>query len=145
LLKETKSWGIDVVRTELKEIDPPKDVQETMNKVVKAENEKIAAVDYATATETRADGERRAAIKMAEGASKAVEIEAKAKAEAIRLVNESADKYFKGNAQLLKKYEVTEASLKDNAKIILTEKGIQPVIIFGDEKVVPLNIKKGKE
>ena len=145
LLKETKSWGIDVVRTELKEIDPPKDVQETMNKVVKAENEKIAAVDFATAKETQADGERRAAIKMAEGASKAVEIEAKAKAEAIRLVNESADKYFKGNAQLLKKYEVTEASLKDNAKIILTEKGIQPVIIFGDEKVVPLNIKKGKE
>lgn len=144
LLKETKSWGIDVVRTELKEIDPPKDVQETMNKVVKAENEKIAAVDYATATETRADGERRAAIKMAEGASKAVEIEAKAKAEAIRLVNESADKYFKGNAQLLKRYEVTEASLKDNAKIILTEKGIQPVIIFGDEKVVPLSIKKGQ-
>src|SRR3989344_4705455 len=145
LIKETKHWGIDVVRTELKEIDPPKDVQETMNKVVKAENEKIAAVDYATARETQADGERRAAIKMAEGASKAVEIEAKAKAEAIRLVNESADKYFKGNAQLLKKYEVTEASLKDNAKIILTEKGIQPVIIFGDEKVVPLNIKKGKE
>ena len=145
LMRETKTWGIDVVRTELKEINPPKDVQETMNKVVKAENEKIAAVDYATATETRADGERRAAIKMAEGASKAVEIEAKAKAEAIRLVNESADKYFKGNAQLLKRYEVTEASLKDNAKIILTEKGIQPVIIFGDEKVVPLNIKKVKE
>ncbi|HPS45226.1 MAG TPA: SPFH domain-containing protein, partial [Treponemataceae bacterium] len=37
LLKETHSWGISVVRTELKEIDPPKDVQETMNKVVKAE------------------------------------------------------------------------------------------------------------
>src|SRR3989344_6384828 len=138
LIKETKSWGIDIVRTELKEIDPPKDVQETMNKVVKAENEKIAAVDYATATETRADGERRAAIKMAEGASKAVEIEAKAKAEAIRLVNESADKYFKGNAQLLKRYEVTEQSLVNNSKIILTEKGINPVIIFGDEKVVPI-------
>jgi regulator of protease activity HflC (stomatin/prohibitin superfamily) len=28
------------MRTELKEIEPPKDVQETMNKVVKAENEK---------------------------------------------------------------------------------------------------------
>src|SRR3989338_3949354 len=94
LIKETKNWGIDVVRTELKEIDPPKDVQETMNKVVKAENEKIAAVDYATARETQADGERRAAIKVAEGSSKAVEIEAKAKAEAIKLVNESADKYF---------------------------------------------------
>src|SRR3989338_2606807 len=131
LIKETKHWGIDVVRTELKEIDPPKDVQETMNKVVKSENEKIAAVDYATATETRADGERRAAIKVAEGSSRAVEIEAKAKAEAIKLVNESADKYFKGNAQLLKQYEVVQESLKNNSKIILTEKGIQPVIVFG--------------
>ena len=138
LLKETKHWGIDVVRTELKEIDPPKDVQETMNKVVKAENEKIAAVDYATARETQADGERRASIKVAEGSAKAVEIEAEAKEEAIRLVNESADKYFKGNAQLLKQYEVTEESLKNNSKIILTEKGIQPVIILGDEKAVPI-------
>ncbi|HBG23493.1 MAG TPA: paraslipin, partial [Rikenellaceae bacterium] len=46
---ETKGWGIEIVRTELKQIDPPKDVQETMNKVVKAENEKIAAIDSATA------------------------------------------------------------------------------------------------
>ncbi|MBR9682922.1 SPFH/Band 7/PHB domain protein, partial [Candidatus Woesearchaeota archaeon] len=45
LKKETQNWGIEVVRTELKEIDPPKDVQDTMNKVVKAENEKIAAKD----------------------------------------------------------------------------------------------------
>ncbi|HET6496386.1 MAG TPA: SPFH domain-containing protein, partial [Thermoleophilia bacterium] len=50
---ETASWGIEVLRTELKEIDPPRDVQETMNKVVKAENEKIAAIDYATAVETQ--------------------------------------------------------------------------------------------
>ena len=40
LKEETASWGIAIVRTELKEIDPPKDVQDTMNKVVKAENEK---------------------------------------------------------------------------------------------------------
>ena len=64
---ETTHWGIDIVRTELKEIDPPQDVQETMNKVVKAENEKVAAVDFATATETMADGARRAEIKKAEG------------------------------------------------------------------------------
>ena len=53
---ETQSWGIEIVRIELKEIDPPKDVQETMNKVVKAENEKIAAIDSATAAETVAMG-----------------------------------------------------------------------------------------
>ena len=44
LRQETGSWGLEIVRTELKEINPPKDVQETMNKVVKAENEKVAAV-----------------------------------------------------------------------------------------------------
>src|SRR4030066_1607702 len=60
LREETGSWGIESVRTELKEIDPPPDVQETMNKVVKAENEKIAAIDFATATETGADGLKRA-------------------------------------------------------------------------------------
>lgn len=142
LMRETKNWGIEVVRTELKEIDPPKDVQETMNKVVKAENEKIAAVDYATAKETQADGERRAAIKIAEGGAKAVEIEARAKAEAIKLVNESADKYFKGNAQLLKKFEVTQESLQKNSKIIITEKGIQPVILFGEERVIPIKAQR---
>jgi len=36
LKTETKNWGIDIMRTELKVIDPPQDVQETMNKVVKA-------------------------------------------------------------------------------------------------------------
>ncbi len=49
------------------QIDPRQDVQETMKKVVKAENEKIAAMDYATATETQTDGQRRAEIKKAEG------------------------------------------------------------------------------
>lgn len=142
LMRETKTWGIDVVRTELKEIDPPKDVQETMNEVVKAENEKIAAIDFATSKETQADGERRAAIKIAEGNARAVEIDAHAKAEAIKLVNESADRYFKGNAQLLKQLEVTEESLKRNSKIILTEKGIQPVILFGEDKVVPIKMQK---
>ena len=65
LKMETTNWGIDIVRTELKQIDPPADVQETMNKIVKAENEKIAAIDFATAAETAADGQKRAEIKKA--------------------------------------------------------------------------------
>ena len=52
LAEETKSWGLEIVRTELKEINPPADVQETMNKVVKASNERVAAIDFATARET---------------------------------------------------------------------------------------------
>jgi regulator of protease activity HflC (stomatin/prohibitin superfamily) len=119
LLEETKDWGIDIVRTELKEIDPPKDVQETMNKIVKAENEKMAAIDYATAVETRADGEKRAEIKKAEGVKTARILHAEGEAQAIALVNEAAEKYFVGNAQLLRRIEAAEVALRDNAKIIL--------------------------
>ena len=119
LRDETSKWGIDIVRTELKEIDPPKDVQETMNKVVKAENEKVAAVDFATATETTADGVKRAEIKKAEGIKQAKILEAEGEAQAIQLVNEAADRYFIGNAQLLRKLQTTETALRNNAKIVV--------------------------
>jgi len=119
LMEETNKWGIDIVRTELKEIDPPRDVQETMNKVVKAENEKVAAVDFATAAETNADGVKRAAIKKAEGIKQANILEAEGEAQAIKLVNEAAEAYFVGNAQLLRKLQATEKSLQNNAKIVV--------------------------
>jgi len=119
LREETGSWGIEIVRTELKEIDPPKDVQETMNKVVKAENEKIAAIDYATATETMADGARRAEIKKADGVRQGRILEAEGEAQAIKLVNEAAQQYFVGNAQLLRRLETVEKSLMHNSKIVV--------------------------
>ncbi|MDD3345322.1 MAG: SPFH/Band 7/PHB domain protein [Candidatus Omnitrophica bacterium] len=119
LCEETASWGLEIVRTELKEIDPPKDVQETMNKVVKAENEKISAIDFATATETAADGQKRAEIKKAEGIKQARILQAEGEAEAIKLVNEAAERYFVGNAQLLRKLEAVEKALQDNAKIVV--------------------------
>lgn len=119
LCEETKHWGIEIVRTELKEIDPPKDVQETMNKVVKAENEKIAAIDFATATETAADGQKRAEIKKAEGVRQAKILQAEGEAEAIRLVNEAAERYFVGNAQVLRKLQAVETALQNNAKIVV--------------------------
>jgi regulator of protease activity HflC (stomatin/prohibitin superfamily) len=130
LSTETKSWGLEIVRTELKEINPPADVQETMNKVVKASNEKIAAIDFATARETQADGERRAAIKVAEGQRQSAILQAEGlrqakitvaegEAQAIKLVNEAADQYFKGNAQLLRRLQAVEQSLTNNTKIVV--------------------------
>lgn len=138
LSTEAARWGIDIVRTELKEIDPPKDVQETMNKVVKAENEKIAAVDFATARETVADGERRAEIKKAEGVRQAKILEAQGEAEAIRLVNEAAEKYFVGNAQILRRLQALETALQGNAKIIVpSDKDL--VNVIGDMAgIVPI-------
>jgi regulator of protease activity HflC (stomatin/prohibitin superfamily) len=139
---ETQSWGIEIVRTELKEIDPPKDVQETMNKVVKAENEKIADVDSATAAETVADGVKRAKIKEAEGFKQSKILHAEGEAEAIKLVNEAANKYFIGNAQLLRKLEAMETSLEKNSKIVIPT-GSELVNIIGDMAgAVPIDLKK---
>ncbi len=138
LARETKNWGMEIVRTELKEIDPPKDVQETMNKVVKAENEKVAALDFANAMERQADGKKRAAIKEAEGIKQAKILAAEGEAEAIRLVNEAANTYFVGNAQLLRKLEALEKSLSQNAKIVVPT-GTELVNVIGEMAgVLPL-------
>jgi len=142
LHKETQNWGIEIIRTELKQIDPPMDVQETMNKVVKAENEKIAAIDSATAAETVADGVKRAKIKEAEGYKRAKILHAEGEAEAIKLVNEAADKYFVGNAQLLRKIEAVEASLEKNAKIVVPT-GTELINIIGKMAgIVPIDRKQ---
>jgi regulator of protease activity HflC (stomatin/prohibitin superfamily) len=143
LIKETVSWGIDIVRAELKQIDPPKDVQDTMNKIVKAENEKIAAIDYATAAETTADGKKRASIKEAEGIKQAKILQAEGEAEAIRLVNEAANKYFVGNAQLLKRLDTVQTSLEKNSKVIVAG-NTELVNVIGDlAGVVPLKVRDG--
>jgi regulator of protease activity HflC (stomatin/prohibitin superfamily) len=145
LVEETGSWGIEIVRTELKEIDPPKDVQETMNKVVKAENEKISAIDYATATETAADGQKRAEIKKAEGVKQARILEAEGEAAAIKLVNEAAEHYFVGNAQVLRKLEAVEKSLVNNAKIVIPS-NTELVNVIGEMAgVLPLKQETTKE
>lgn len=144
---ETKEWGIRIVRVELKEIEPPIDVQETMNQVIKAENSKQSAIDFANAAETNADGVKRAEVKRAEGIkqalilkaegdAQAIERVAKARATEIQLVNEAAEKYFIGNAQELKKLEVTQASLERNSKVVITEKGISPTIVLNETENV---------
>ena len=131
LTVETQSWGIEIIRTELKEISPPKGVQEAMNNVVVANNQKIAAIDFATATETKADGEKRAMIKQAEGKRQSKILEAEGDAQAIKLVNEAANAYFIGNAQLLKQLQTVTESLQANSKIVIPT-GQSLVNVVGD-------------
>jgi ABC-type antimicrobial peptide transport system permease subunit len=131
LRDETAHWGIEIVRTELKEIDPPKDVLETMNKVVKAENEKVAAIDFATATETMADGARRAEIKKADGVKQGRILQAEGEAQAIKLIYEASNQYFVGNAQLLRRLETAEKCLLSNAKVVIPT-GSQLVNVIGE-------------
>ena len=133
--KETKSYGVDVLRVEIQKIEAPQHVQEAMNDVVIAERKKIAAKDFANAVEIEADGKKRAAIREAEGQKEAEILNAEGQAKAFELINKS----FVQNAQLLKQLEVLQASLENNTKIVLTEKGISPSIIMD---AIPIKMKK---
>jgi regulator of protease activity HflC (stomatin/prohibitin superfamily) len=109
-----------------------------MNKVVKAQNEMVAAIDFATAAETNADGVKRGEIKKAEGIRQAKILEAEGEAQAIKLVNEAAETYFIGNAQLLRKLQAMETALKNNSKIVLPS-GSDLVNVIGEMSgVLPL-------
>jgi regulator of protease activity HflC (stomatin/prohibitin superfamily) len=70
-------WGIRVNRVELKSIDPPPSVKESMEKQMRAEREKRAAILTAEGTRQAriltAEGDQRAAILRAEGQAKAID------------------------------------------------------------------------
>ena len=128
----TDEWGLKVCKVEIRLIDPPNDIKTAMHKQKTAEQERRAMRLLAIGKFEAAEQEKLAMIQRAEGRMEAEIKIAQGKAQAIQLVNESADKYFKGNARELKRLEVTENSLKDNSKIIVTEKGISPTLLLGD-------------
>ncbi len=68
---ETERWGIKVTNVEIREIDPPRDIQDAMNRQMTAERVRRAVVLEATGTKeaniTVAEGEKQAAILRAEG------------------------------------------------------------------------------
>ena len=71
----TDPWGIKVNRVELKNILPPKDIQNAMEKQMKAERERREAI-------LRAEGEKKAAILTAEGENQSAILRAEAKKQA---------------------------------------------------------------
>lgn len=142
LSKHTTAWGIEIVRVELQRIEPPENVQEAMNEVVEAENKKISAINFANATETKADGEKRAKIKEAEGQAFQVERLAKAQAEKIKLVNESIQKHFKREAQIYKKLETTEKALQSGTKFVIDPKSNITNVMTEMSGVIPIPKKK---
>ncbi|MHC4118700.1 MAG: SPFH domain-containing protein [Planctomycetota bacterium] len=136
----TENWGLKVCKVEIRLIDPPNDIKVAMHKQKTAEQERRAMKLLATGKYEAAEQEKLAAIQLAEGKREAEIRVAEGKARAIQLVNEAAEKYFKGNAKELKQLEITENSLKDNSKIIVTEKGISPTLLLGE-----LPVKSQKE
>lgn len=101
----TDRWGIKVNRIELKNIEPPQEIRNAMEKQMKADREKRASILLAEgekqAAITRAEGEKESAIlraeavkeqkiREAEGQAQALLLVQKAKADSIRLINEAA-------------------------------------------------------
>lgn len=80
---ETGRWGLRVARVELRSIDPPPSVQESMEKQMKADREKRAMI-------LTAEGQREAAIKTAEGAKQAAILDAEGSKQASILSAEAA-------------------------------------------------------
>ena len=108
----TDPWGVKVNRAEVKNILPPKDIQESMEKQMRAERERREAI-------LKAEGEKKAAILIAEGekestilradAEKEAKIrEAQGEAEAIIKIQEATAQGLK----LLKDAQIDEAVLK---------------------------------
>ena len=123
----TDPWGIRVHRVELKNIIPPKDIQESMEKQMRAEREKrqtlLEAEAHRQSIITRAEGDKQALVLKAEAERDAAIARATGKAESIRLVYEAEAKGLNmlANAQMnekvlaLKKLEALKDVANGNA------------------------------
>ena len=122
----TDSWGIKVNRVELKNIMPPRDIQESMEKQMRAERERREAILQAEGQKQsailRADAAKQAAILEAEGKAQAILKVQQATADALRLLNEAApnDQVVK-----LKALEAFQAAADGRATKIIIPSEIQ--------------------
>lgn len=145
----TDKWGVKVTRVEVKEILPPNDITVAMSKQMKAEREKRATILDAEAYRQKkileAEGDKQNAILVAEGARQSAILRAEGEAKAIENVSKAASEFFVGNAQLLKQLEVTQASLQNNAKLVISDQSRLINVLGLSEALVGTQATPGKQ
>jgi regulator of protease activity HflC (stomatin/prohibitin superfamily) len=130
--QQTEKWGIEIIRAEIKDLEPPRELIVSMESVLKADNERQAAEKTAIAQATLASGQKNAAIQVAEGQKQAAILQADGQkiatiaiaegdAQATKLRNEALTTYFKDSAITFKQLDTITASLQNNTKIIVPE------------------------
>ena len=111
----TDPWGIKVNRVELKSIQPPKEIQDAMERQMKAERERREKILQAEGQKQSqilvAEGERQSVILRAEAAKEAKLLEAEAKAQAVLKVQEATAQAIR----LLNEAAPSDAVIKINA------------------------------
>ncbi len=154
----TDPWGIKVNRVEVKNIIPPRDIQEAMEKqmraererrekILQAEGEKKAAVLIAEGEKEsailRADAKRETHIREAEGEAQAIIKIQEANAQGIRLLKEAgADE----SVLKLKSYEAMVEVAKGNSTKIIVPSDLQNLVTTGTILSETINKdKKAKE
>jgi regulator of protease activity HflC (stomatin/prohibitin superfamily) len=140
----TNVWGVKVTRVEVQKIDPPHDITEAMSRQMKAERDKRATVleaeGFRQSQILQAEGVKQSEILKAEGEAQARITKANAEAEAIRLVSTAAETYFKDRAEMMRRLEVINHTMAQNAKYIVPANAdiINVLGLDGSVPVVPV-------
>ena len=137
---ETERWGIKVTNVEIREIDPPRDIQEAMNRQMSAERVRRAVVLEADGTReaaiTIADGEKQSTVLRAEGARQAEILQAEGDQQAAVL-------RATGYAEALQKIQDTAKGVGTNT---MTLQYIEALKEIGEGEstkfVLPLEVTK---
>lgn len=128
----TDPWGIKINRVELKNIIPPAEIQDAMEKQMKAERERREAI-------LRAEGQKKSSILVAEGAKESAILQAEAKKEAqIREAEGRAEAILKVQKAQAEGIKLLKEAGADKAVLVL--KGMEAIAKVADGKATKIII-----